>query len=134
MSGSDLFLSDKMCFHFFELTKIPDDINADNMLLLWLALFKADTEEELTKIKSLEVKVMDQAINAYYNITAESELRERERLWEKARHDEAQALSNAEENGRKAEREILQSVINNKDAEIAQLKAQLEAMNSGLNK
>ncbi|MCL2185455.1 MAG: Rpn family recombination-promoting nuclease/putative transposase [Treponema sp.] len=118
-------LSDKMCFHFFELTKIPDDINADNMLLLWLALFKADTEEELTKIKSLEVKIMDQAINAYYNITAESELRERERLWEKARHDEAQALSNAKEE----EREIWQSIVADKDAEIAQLKAQLEALN-----
>ena len=35
---------------------------------------------------------MDQAINAYYMITASPELREIERLREKARHDEAQAL------------------------------------------
>ena len=45
----------------------------------------------------MEVPIMEQAINAYYNITAESEFRERERLWSKARHDEAQALSNADE-------------------------------------
>ncbi|KAI4449552.1 hypothetical protein C823_004081 [Eubacterium plexicaudatum ASF492] len=38
---------------------------------------------------------MSQAINAYYKITASSEFREKERLREKARHDEAQALYNA---------------------------------------
>ena len=35
---------------------------------------------------------MEQAINAYYTITAESEFREKERLWAKARHNEAAAL------------------------------------------
>jgi len=34
---------------------------------------------------------MNQAINAHYSITASSEFREIERLWKKARHDEAQA-------------------------------------------
>jgi hypothetical protein len=53
------------------------------MLLLWLALFKADTKEELEKIEAMGVPVMDQAINAYYTITASSEFRERERLYEK---------------------------------------------------
>ena len=43
---------------------------------------------------------MSQAINAYYTITASSEFRERERLLDKARHDEAQALHNAEHRGR----------------------------------
>ena len=69
---------------------------------------------------------MEQAINAYYTITAESEFREKERLWSKARRDEAQALSNAEEKGKTEEREKWQSVVAGKDAEIAQLKAQLE--------
>ncbi len=58
----------------------------------WLSLFKADTEEELEKIKGMEAPVMSQAINAYYTIMASSEFREKERLREKARHDEAQAL------------------------------------------
>ena len=42
---------------------------------------------------------MEQAINAYYTITASSEFREAERLREKARHDEAQALYYAEQQG-----------------------------------
>ena len=88
-------LSDKMGFHFFELSKLPSDAGEDDMLLLWLSLFKAETEEELEKIKEMEVPVMSQAINAYYTITASSEFREKERLRAKARHDEAQALYNA---------------------------------------
>ena len=88
-------LSDKMGFHFFELPKLPDAVDENDMLLLWLSLFKAETEEELEKIKEMEVPVMSQAINAYYTITASSEFREKERLRAKARHDEAQALYNA---------------------------------------
>ena len=81
-------LSDKM-------SKLPSDAGEDDMLLLWLSLFKAESEEELEKIKEMEVPVMSQAINAYYAITASSEFREKERLRAKARHDEAQALYNA---------------------------------------
>ena len=73
-------LSDKMGFHFFELPKLPDDISQENMLMLWLALFKADTEEEPEKIKGMEAPIMSQAINAYYTITASSEFREKEQL------------------------------------------------------
>jgi len=63
-------LSDKMELHFFELLKLPSNISKDNMLLLWLSLFKADTEEELEEIRALEGPVMNKAINAYYTITA----------------------------------------------------------------
>ncbi len=87
-------LSDKMGFQFFELTKLPAEVGKKDPLLLWLSLFKADTEEELEKIKAMEVPEMEQAINAYYTITASSEFREIERLRDKARHDEAQALHN----------------------------------------
>lgn len=88
-------LSDKMGFHFFELKKLPDNVNEKDSLLLWLSLFRAETEEDLEKIKNMGVPAMDQAINAYYSITASSEFRELERLREKARHDEAQALYHA---------------------------------------
>jgi predicted transposase/invertase (TIGR01784 family) len=97
-------LSDKMGLHFFELPKLPDDITQENMLLLWLSLFKADTEEELERIKEMEVPVMSQAIKAYYTITSSSEFREKERLREKARHDEAQALYNARREGKQEEK------------------------------
>ena len=40
-------LSDKMGLHFYELPKLPSEVSKDHMLLLWLSLFKADTEEWL---------------------------------------------------------------------------------------
>jgi len=46
--------------------------------------------------KKCEVTVMEQA---YHQITAESTFRESMRLWEKARHDEASALSHAQDEG-----------------------------------
>jgi predicted transposase/invertase (TIGR01784 family) len=97
-----------MAFYFFELPKLPVDISRNNMLLLWLSLFKAETEEVLEKIKAMEVPVMNQAINAYYTITASSEFREKERLRAKARHDEAQALHRqAQESARKFAQKLL---------------------------
>jgi predicted transposase/invertase (TIGR01784 family) len=97
-------LSDKMGFLFFELPKLPLDVREDNMRLLWLSLFRAETDEELEKIKAMEVPDMNQAINAYYTITASSEFQERERLYAKARHDEAQALYHARHEARREEK------------------------------
>ncbi len=55
---------------------------------------------------------MSQAINAYYTITASSEFREKERLREKARHDETQALYNARREARREEKfEIARKLI-----------------------
>jgi len=98
-------LTDKMRLYFFELNKLPQDVGANDMRLLWLWLFKADTEEELAKIESMEVPAMEQAIRAYHQITADSEFREMERLREMARHNEASALRHARDEG-KAEKTI----------------------------
>lgn len=92
-------LSDKMGFHFFELRKLPKEVGEKDTLLLWLSLFKAETEEDLERIKGMGVPTMEQAVNAYYTITASPEFREVERLREKARHDEAQALHHAKQEG-----------------------------------
>jgi len=109
-------LSDKMSLHFFELRKLPtDQLSAGNKLLLWLFLFKAETEEELAKINALEVPVMEQAIDAYKKITVTPEFRELERQRSYARHNEAAARRHA----REEEREIWQGVVADKDAEIA---------------
>ena len=69
-----------MSLHFFELKKLPaNELTASNKLLLWLSLFKADTEEELAQIKALKEPVMEQAINAYETITVDPEFRERDK-------------------------------------------------------
>ena len=74
-------LSDRMSLHFFELRKVPaKELSVGNKLLLWLSLFKAETEEELETIKALKEPTMEQAINAYQTITVTPEFREAERM------------------------------------------------------
>jgi hypothetical protein len=126
-------LTDRMSLHYFELPKIPSIVSADNGKELWLTLFNAETEEELTKIEALEVPIMKQAIGAYRHVTATPEFREIERLRSKARHDEAQALKNAEQRGEKRADKKWESVVADnkatiaeKDALIAELRARLD--------
>ena len=114
--------SDKMGFYIFELPKIPASISTENRKLLWLSLFKANTEEELIEIESLEVPEMQQAIEAYRHITTTEEFKEIERLRSRARHEEAQALYDA----REEEREKWQDVVADKDAALADKDAALE--------
>ena len=114
-------LTDKICLHYFELPKLPEAIDANDGLKLWLTLFKAKTEEELKQIEALGVTVMKQAIEAYRHITATDEFKELERLRSRARHNEAAALRHAAE----IEREKWQNVVAGKDAEIAELRARL---------
>ena len=111
--------------HYFELPKLPEIISAKDELKLWLALFNAETEEELAKIEALGVSVMSQAIKAYRHVSATDEFKEIERLRSLARHNEASALGHARREGEKTEREKWQSVVADKDALIAELRAQL---------
>jgi len=101
-------LSDRFVLHYFELIKLPTTVTADNGLELWLSLFKAKTEEELSRIEALGVQEMSEAITAYRQITVTPEFLEAERLRSKARHDEAQALYNAE---RKAKMEVAKNLL-----------------------
>jgi len=125
-------LTDKFALHYFELPKLSGMVSADNSLELWLALFKANTEEELAKIEALGVPDMEQAIEAYRTVTVTPEFRELARLREKARHNEAAALRNARNKGRAEgevkEREKWQDVVAEKDAAIAELHAKLEKL------
>jgi len=115
-------LTDKMGLYFFELNKLPEEIRAGDMRLMWLWLFRADTEEELAKIGSMEVPVMEQAIQAYHQITASSEFRELERLRELARHNEAAALRHARDEGKAEGR------AEGKAESIAQVAQKMKAM------
>jgi phenylalanine-4-hydroxylase len=121
-------LTDTMSLHYFELPKLPELENADDELKLWLALFKAKTEEDLQKIIMMGGATMEQAINAYRHITATDEFREIERLRSRARHNEAAALRHATE----TEREKWQSVIAEKDATLAEQAALIVRLQSKL--
>ena len=72
---------------------------------------------------------MSEAIVAYRSVTADEKFKELERLRARARHNEASALGHARREGIKigsaAEREKWQSVVADKDAQIAKLLAQL---------
>jgi len=116
-------LTDKMSLHYFELPKLPEAVNADDGLKLWLTLFRAETEEDLKKIQALGGPVMEQAINAYRHITATDEFKEMERMRSRARHNEAAALRHATE----VEREKWRNIVAQKDAVIAELQAKLES-------
>jgi len=111
-------LSDKCEIHYFELPKLTELSSIDRMKWLWLKLFSAKTEEEMTALENSEEKIMKTAVKAYRRVVSSSELREMERLRLKASHDEATALKVAAE---AAAKEAAKRVRDEKDAEIAAL-------------
>jgi predicted transposase/invertase (TIGR01784 family) len=123
-------LTDRMSLHYFELPKLPETVNINDLLQLWLKLFDAETEEDIQRIDALEVTVMKQAIKAYRSVTATEEFKTLERMRSDARHNEAAALGNARREGYREAEEKLQGVIAEKDSRIAEKDsriAQLEA-------
>jgi predicted transposase/invertase (TIGR01784 family) len=109
-------LTDKMCLHYFELLKLPEVVDDSDGLKLWLALFKAKTEEDLSKLETIGGSVMVQAVEAYRHVSASDDFKELERLRERARHNEASALANA----RRKERSLWQGVIAEQATALAQ--------------
>jgi predicted transposase/invertase (TIGR01784 family) len=89
-------LSDRMKMLYFEVRKLPKDIDINNELEVMLSLFRAKTEEELKQLEGLEVSVVTQAIEAYREVMVSTEFRELERLRADARHNEASALHHAQ--------------------------------------
>jgi hypothetical protein len=104
-----------MEMHYFEVRKLPKNLDAENELQLLLSLFRAKTEEDLNRLEKLEVPVVTQAIEAYRTVTASDEFKELERLRFLASCNEASALEHA----RRKERKKLQGVLDKKDAALA---------------
>jgi hypothetical protein len=123
-------LTDRMALHYFELPKLPKEVDTDSELQLWLALFNAETEEELTQLERLEVPVLKQAIGAYRSITATEEFKTLERMRSDARHNEASALGHA----RREEAKKWQGVVAEKDARIAELDGRIAELETLLKK
>jgi len=93
-------LSDKLVMLYFEVRKLPKNIDVKNELELMLSLFRVRTEEELKQLEGLEVPIVTQAIGAYREVVVSPEFAELERLRADARHNEASALANAERKAR----------------------------------
>ena len=138
-----ILLTDKCGLHFFELPKMQDvkAINPNNEKELWLALFNAETEEELEELTKTGGAVMSEAIQAYRGVTATEEFRSLEWLRAKTRNDESNALSNARKQGAKQRDEHWQGVVAEKETVIssqanenAELRAQLAELQAQLKK
>ena len=118
-------LTYKQIYHFFELPKLPVKMNKDDLLLTWLALFNANTEEDLKMIENLGVTEINEAITAYRSASVSDELQEIERMRENARLREALVVKNVKKRVEKAERERWKSVVADKDAALADKDATL---------
>jgi len=137
-------LTDKCSLHFFELPKMQEieSIDTDNEKDLWLALFNAETKEELEELSQKGGAIMGEAINAYHGITATEEFRSLEWLRAKTRRDESNALNHARKQGvkqgvkqgAKQEREHWQGVVADKDAALADKDAQIAELLAKLGK
>ena len=112
-------LIDKQILHFFELPKLPDIIDKNDILQLWLALFKANTEEELQMIDGYGVDEINEVVTAYRKLSQSPEFNILETQRIMAEADEAQRMSNAEERGEKRSDEKWESVVSDKDAALA---------------
>ncbi|MCH5350051.1 MAG: Rpn family recombination-promoting nuclease/putative transposase [Oscillospiraceae bacterium] len=97
-------LSDKMAIHFFELNKIPEDIEKNKRKELWLRFIRAESKEEFDMLENTNVAGIQKGIQAVYKMSADERTRELIRMREKALHDEASLLEEAKEEGRAEER------------------------------
>ncbi len=59
----------------------------------------ADSEEDFEMIRETNVPIMKKAVNVIYDLSEDTRIREMARIREKALHDEASALANAENKG-----------------------------------
>jgi predicted transposase/invertase (TIGR01784 family) len=126
-------LSDRMVLHYFEVRKLPKSVDVGSELELFLALFGTETEEELERLQALGVPIVTQAITAYRKTMASAQLRELERLRDKARVDGMYALNKAKAEGilegeKRADEKwqrALDALRAEKEAEIAQFRAML---------
>jgi predicted transposase/invertase (TIGR01784 family) len=92
-------LHDRLVLEFYELAKLTDSLDSDDMLSLWLRLIKADTEEELEKIERLGVDVMSKAVQTVREMQGDAALHHLALRREMAAHDEAHALNVARREG-----------------------------------
>ncbi|MCL2046740.1 MAG: hypothetical protein FWG88_10210 [Oscillospiraceae bacterium] len=118
-------LTDRLCLQYYELPKLPDVEDSDDELLLWLSLFNAKTEDDLSKIEAIGGDVMKEAIDAYRAVTATDEFRQLARMRADALNIEASALGHARREAIRETEEKWQGIVDEKDTELAGKDAEL---------
>ena len=132
-------LSDKLLMLYFELRKLPKNIDTKSELELMLSLFRARTEDDLKQLERMEVAIVTQAIGAYREVVVSPEFAELERLRADARHNEASALASvarkrdAHWQGIVAKKDAAYTAeLANKDAALADKDAVIERLSAML--
>ena len=115
-------LTDRMVLHYFELPKLPEELDTSNEQRLWLSLFKAKTIEELEQIKNTGGSMVQDAIQTYNQLSADDKFREMERTKHFAETNWQSSMVSAEKRGYQMAEEKYQSRIAELEAQIAQLK------------
>jgi predicted transposase/invertase (TIGR01784 family) len=80
-------LTDKLSLHFFELNKIPHEIDHDDRKQLWLQFINAATEEEFDMLRNADVPEIKACVDKLFMINGDPEIKEQLRQHEKARLD-----------------------------------------------
>jgi len=115
-------LTDKMGLHFFELPKLKnvESIDMSSEKDLWLALFNAETEEELERLLLSGGAVMSEAIQAYHSITATDEFKNLEWMRRMTAHNEATALGHARRQEAAKWQGVTDALAEERDAALAE--------------
>ncbi len=98
-------LTEKFDMHFFELTKLPGQIDEHNFMELWLRLINAQSEEDLEMLDNTNVNEIKKATEYVRSLTNDENAREQARMREKQILDEKSFVAEARLEGRLEGRE-----------------------------
>ena len=95
-------LTEKFAIHFFELPKLRGtEVNADDMMNLWLKLIDCESEEDLKMLERTNAAPIKEAAYFIRKMSADEKVKEKARLEEKRLHDEASIIGTARRQGLK---------------------------------
>lgn len=93
-------LTNKLAIYFFELPKIPKNIDANNEIELWLKLISAETYEELDELENTKSKEIKSALDYVKKLNADDQFKRQVEMREMALIEEKSALSFAKNEGK----------------------------------
>lgn len=97
IKGSNEIFSDKFSMHFFELKKLSKHPKTSREQ--WLQFINADSEEDFEMVEATSMPIIQKAVKVIYDMSEDTKTREIARLREKALHDEASLMRQAQEKG-----------------------------------